>query len=49
MYQWDVAKFPFDEQHLRIEFEDAKYDTSQLIYVADTANSKIDYSLNSKE
>jgi hypothetical protein len=49
MYQWDVSKFPFDEQHLRIEMEDAKYDATQLIYVADTANSKIDYSFYSKE
>jgi Neurotransmitter-gated ion-channel ligand binding domain len=49
MYQWDVSKFPFDEQRLRIELEDAKYDTSQLIYIADTANSKVDCSFNSKE
>ena len=49
MYQWDVSKFPFDEQRLRIELEDAKYDASQMVYVADTANSKIDCSFNSKE
>lgn len=49
MYQWDVSKFPFDEQRLRIELEDAKYDASQMVYLADTANSKIDYSFNSKE
>jgi len=49
MYQWDVSKFPFDEQRLRIELEDAKYDASQMIYLADTANSKIDDSFNSKE
>lgn len=49
MYQWDVSKFPFDEQHLRIELEDAKYDASEMVYVADTANSKIDCSVNSKE
>jgi hypothetical protein len=49
MYQWDVSKFPFDEQYLRIELEDAKYDASQLVYVADTANSKVDCSFNSKE
>ncbi len=49
MYQWDVSKFPFDEQHLRLELEDAKYDASQLVYVADTANSKVDCSFNSKE
>lgn len=49
MHQWDVAKFPFDKQHLVIELEDANYDTSQLIYVADTVNSKIDCSFNSSE
>lgn len=49
MYQWDVSKFPFDKQRLRIELEDAKYDTSQLIYIADIDNSKVDCSFNSKE
>lgn len=49
MHQWDVSKFPFDEQRLLIELEDAKYDTSQLVYVADLANSKMDCSFNSKE
>lgn len=49
IHQWDVSKFPFDEQRLKIELEDAKYDTSQLIYVADTANSKLDCSFNSSE
>ncbi|MBI5858809.1 MAG: hypothetical protein HZB42_14350 [Sphingobacteriales bacterium] len=49
MHQWDVSKFPFDEQRLTIELEDAKYDTSQLIYVADSANSKLDCAFNSKE
>ncbi|MBC7905092.1 MAG: hypothetical protein H7Y27_16810 [Gemmatimonadaceae bacterium] len=49
MHEWDVSRFPFDEQHLRIELEDAKYDGTQVTYVADTANSKIDSSFNSKE
>lgn len=49
MYNWDVTKFPFDEQHLRIELEDARYDATQMVYLADTANSKIDSSFNSKE
>lgn len=46
---WDVSKFPFDRQYLHIELEDSKYDTSELIYVADTLNSKMDTSFNSKE
>ena len=49
MHQWDVSKFPFDEQHLTLELEDAKYDTSQVIYVADTMNTKVDCSFNSTE
>jgi Neurotransmitter-gated ion-channel ligand binding domain len=49
MHQWDVSKFPFDEQRLLIQLEDAKYDASQVVYIADTANSKIDCSFNSKE
>jgi hypothetical protein len=46
---WDVSNFPFDRQYLHIELEDSKYDTSQLIYIADTLNSKMDTSFNSKE
>ena len=42
MHQWDVANFPFDRQKLRIEIEDAENDTSLMIYVADTLNSKLD-------
>ena len=49
MHQWDVAKFPFDEQRLLIQLEDAKYDGSQVVYIADTANSKVDCSFNTKE
>lgn len=49
MHQWDVSQFPFDDQRLTIELEDARYDASQLIYIADTANSKVDCSFNSKE
>jgi hypothetical protein len=47
--EWDVSKFPFDKQQLRIEIEDSKYDASGLIYVADNLNSRIDTSFNSKE
>jgi Neurotransmitter-gated ion-channel ligand binding domain len=49
MHQWDVSKFPFDKQRLIIELEDARYDASELVYIADTANSKVDCSFNSKE
>jgi hypothetical protein len=47
--EWDLSKFPFDRQILRIEIEDSKYDTSGVIYLADTLNSRIDTAFNSKE
>lgn len=46
---WDVARFPFDRQVLRIEIEDSRYDTSEVIYLADTINSQINRAFNSKE
>ena len=49
IHQWDVSKFPFDKQQLRIEIEDSQLDTSRLIYMADMENSKIDSSFNSGE
>lgn len=42
MHQWDVANFPFDKQTLQIIIEEAEDDTTQLIYVADKLNSKLD-------
>jgi hypothetical protein len=49
IYDWDVSKFPFDKQLLRIAIESSEYDTSRLVFVADTVNSRIDASFNSKE
>jgi hypothetical protein len=49
IHQWDVSKFPFDKQYLRIEIEDSQSDTSKLVYIADEANSKIDTVFNSSE
>src|SRR5687767_5612854 len=28
MHKWDVSRFPFDEQRMQIEIEDAEHDTS---------------------
>lgn len=39
---WDVRNFPYDKQYLKITIEDVIKDTTALIYIADTANSKID-------
>lgn len=49
IHQWDVSKFPFDKQQLRIEIEDSQLDTSKLIYIADVENSKIDSSFSTGE
>jgi hypothetical protein len=49
IHQWDVSKFPFDKQELRIEIEDSQSDTSKLLYIADKENSKMDSSFNSGE
>lgn len=48
-HQWDVSKFPFDKQQLRIEIEDSQYDTTRLVYRADKENSRIDTTFNSNE
>ena len=49
MHQWDISNYPFDRQKLRIEIEDTEYDTSQMIYVADKLNSKLNPGLVSSE
>jgi len=42
---WEVALFPFDEQHLTIELEESNSDVSDMVYVADVANTKLDTAL----
>jgi hypothetical protein len=44
MHKWDVSRFPFDEQRMKIEIEDAEHDTSSVVYIIDKANSKLDQS-----
>ncbi len=44
MHQWDVSRFPFDEQKLHIEIEDANHDTTAIVYAVDKSNSKLDQS-----
>ena len=36
---WDARDFPFDHQKLKIVLEDAQADTTELVYIPDTANS----------
>jgi hypothetical protein len=42
MHKWDVSRFPFDEQHMQIEIEDAEHDTSTVVYAIDKTNYKLD-------
>jgi hypothetical protein len=47
--EWNLKNFPFDKQELHIEIEDAIYDSEQLIYLADVANSKYDKNIKLDE
>lgn len=47
--EWDISDFPFDKQILSIQIEEADKDTTELVYVADAANSKIDEELKLKD
>lgn len=40
--EWDVTNFPFDKQLIEIKIEDFDKDNTKMIFVADTAASKID-------
>lgn len=42
IHEWDISNFPFDRQILKIYLEDTVFDATQLIYVPDLKNSKID-------
>jgi hypothetical protein len=41
-HNWDLHRFPFDRQLLRIEIEEAELDTTKAVYVADQENSSFD-------
>ena len=43
---WDLRRFPFDRQLLRIEMEEAERDIARVTYVPDTANSSFDPELS---
>jgi hypothetical protein len=47
--EWDISDFPFDKQVLSIMIEEADKDTTELVYVADVTNSKIDEELTLKD
>lgn len=39
---WDVTKFPFDKQDLSIKIEHTMLDADEVVFIADSENSKID-------
>lgn len=43
---WDVRKFPFDDQQMTIELEESNKDIGMMVYVADIENTKLDTSLH---
>src|SRR5687767_7909118 len=47
--EWDISDFPFDKQVLVIQVEEGDKDTSTLVYVADSANSKMHEGLKLKD
>jgi len=40
--EWDIRYFPFDAQKMTIEFEESNNDIETMVYVADSANTKLD-------
>lgn len=42
---WDIRRFPFDEQVMSIELEESDLDIGSMIYVADRENTKLDPNL----
>ncbi len=43
---WDVRRFPFDQQLLRIELEEAENDSQSILFAADASNSGFDQDIN---
>jgi len=44
--EWDIAHFPFDKQIIEIAIEDYDKDISKLVFIPDTAASKIDNNIH---
>ncbi|SFV63805.1 hypothetical protein MNB_SV-13-1665 [hydrothermal vent metagenome] len=41
LHNWNLTEYPFDSHQLKIKFEDADFDYSQLTFTLDQENSKI--------
>lgn len=40
--KWDVQDFPFDQQHLKVQIENALFDNRSLVFVPDLKGSRFD-------
>jgi hypothetical protein len=40
--EWDISHFPFDKQTIEINIEDYDKDNTKLVFLPDTAESKLD-------
>ena len=45
-YDWNETNYPFDRHVLRVEMEDALNDASSVAFQPDTANTRLDKSIN---
>jgi len=43
---WEISRFPLDDQTLTVILEETDLDTSSLVYVADEVNSRVDDSVD---
>ena len=39
---WRISNFPFDEQKLRLSFENSQFDSKDLVFVSDTLGKHYD-------
>lgn len=46
---WNIKNYPFDNQKLKFRIEETEFDTSAMVYVTDTLNSKLDSSVKFSE
>jgi hypothetical protein len=49
LHDWDVRNFPFDRQKLTLTVEEVFKDTTEMVYIADRLNSKVNANLDLDE
>lgn len=46
---WNIKNYPFDSQILKFRIEETEFDTSGILYIADTLNSRLDSTVKFSE